>query len=455
MSGFLSGGGISSASTDTFSSLFSLTGNSLQTIPNSSGAIALGIKAGVTLVEGAQVTLEIPAGSASSLTFASALNVEGDGTINGSGVLTDLDVSADYRLISNVVGGRIVSILRKLATVDSTAPTVQSATVSVITPNRMTVVYSESVTATDVVGLSLTFTSGTARTVTGIISGSGTSSIIYSLSGSFDGTEACKFVVGSIRTCQDTNGNLVSTNGAGTDVTLSFGLSAFGFHNEWDARRSRTPSNGTPVSAIGDLIGSVSLSEGTASRQPDYTNSPRDTLTFTAASLQRLSTNAGTTSSVANPNNDFTLVAHCDFTGQTGTGSGICFAGGAVGLFRLQWRDSGVGAQFLRLDDTATHAAIATKAVAAGKITIIGRFRASTSIEIWDSVNQVWTAASSPDLAGTLATSSVAVAIGSFRNSNGFGDHLNGKWYHAGIKGSAIADGDAVNIHNTLAALHA
>jgi hypothetical protein len=237
---------------DTFSPLLPFSHNSYMIAPNDGGPVCIGVLAGSTPKPGVQIEIDFPGGSVSALSFSSQLNVSGDGTFSDAGgvrTLTNLDVTKDYALrLEWLYSGEGVGRLVKKADADVTAPTIVSATVTGTNPDQLSVLYSEVVIAPNTTGLSLPFTGGTPRTITGVLSGSGTNTVVFSLSGSFTGTEVCKLVCDATRTQQDPAGNFVATNGAGTSVTVAFSLaSSAAFTMCWEADKALLPSGGLPA----------------------------------------------------------------------------------------------------------------------------------------------------------------------------------------------------------------
>lgn len=138
---------------------------------------------------------------------------------------------------------------------------VVSATVSGLTANKLTVVYSEAVTAPNATGLALDFTTGTARTITGVDSGSTTITHVYALSGSVSATDVLHFRIGATRSLVATSGGRkvalarVSVTLDDFDaVPLLLGVDAW----------YRTDDAGASISQAGGLISQWSDSSGNA-----------------------------------------------------------------------------------------------------------------------------------------------------------------------------------------------
>jgi hypothetical protein len=150
-------------------------------------------------VNGGAAVLFIPADSVSSdagLHLAPDLHVDGDA----------FDCTLDYEITVECVGGQFVASARSLPALDTTAPTLVSATVTYSDPNALVLVFSEAVYLADVAGLSLAFSVGTARTVTAIESGNGTDTVTVTLSGNVAASDVFTMDVAA-SSIQDLNGN--------------------------------------------------------------------------------------------------------------------------------------------------------------------------------------------------------------------------------------------------------
>lgn len=200
---------------------------------------------------GAELTILFPAASATSLRLSPDLNVTGDCTIDPDTYeVLDWDSAAAHVLsLAQLTSTLTVGTLRTLAAPDVTAPTVASVTAVDANPNAITVGFSKPVYLSALTGLSLTFSVGTARTITAIESGNGTDAVTLTLSGNLDGSEAFSLVVGSGRVAADYSGNLVATST--TAATLIFGPQSLAecaaWTEAWELGVDMAPSTGLPA----------------------------------------------------------------------------------------------------------------------------------------------------------------------------------------------------------------
>ena len=203
---------------------------------------------------GAELTILFPAGSATSLRLSPDLNVAGDCTIDPDTheVLDWDDSAANVLALEQLTSTLTVGTLRKLLAPDVTAPTVASVSAIDSNPNAITVQFSEPVYFSAITGLSLTFSVGTARTITAIEAGNGTDAVTFTLSGNLAGTETVSFVVGSTRVGIDLSGNLLATST--TSVTLIWGPQSLAecaaWTEAWELGVDMLPSTGLPATFI-------------------------------------------------------------------------------------------------------------------------------------------------------------------------------------------------------------
>lgn len=127
--------------------------------------------------------------------------------------------------------GAAISIPVNLYNPDVTAPTVESATIEDSAPDELVVVFSEEVSVTDTTGLSLD-NDLSGLTIDSIVSGDGTDTVTFQLSGDADAGDAGDFVYGGTNTIEDLSGNaLASGTTAVTNnipaATLTFTTSGF------------------------------------------------------------------------------------------------------------------------------------------------------------------------------------------------------------------------------------
>lgn len=192
-----------------FATLLVLEREAIQTVPAGSGPLIL-VLARSGHVEGVTKTIFVPAGSGySSLILPDDLNADGDA----------FDPAEDFAIIVARAGGRCFTALRALGTPDNTLPTVVSASVDVnADADALVVVFDKAVYAPTLAGLSLNFTVGTPRTILSLVSGQGTSTLTFALSGDVASTDDLDLLVAETRTVQSINGPLVDTGSTPVDL---------------------------------------------------------------------------------------------------------------------------------------------------------------------------------------------------------------------------------------------
>lgn len=195
--------------------------------------------------DGSELVIDFPAGSATSLYLSPALNVSGC-TINAANQVTDWDPAVKNVLLLARYGNVTIGTLRTTSAPDAVAPTVVSARADSLNADAVTVKFSEPVYVRALTGLSLSFSVGTARTITAIESGDGTTDVTFTLSGSLSSTDVFSFVVGSTRVGTDYSGNLIATST--TSVTMSWGLVARAAWTRcWEKNVAMLPATGLPA----------------------------------------------------------------------------------------------------------------------------------------------------------------------------------------------------------------
>jgi hypothetical protein len=393
--------------------------------------------------DGFQKSILITRNTWTGLVISPQFHPAGDGTISSDGEVTDYDTTRDYLLVIGSEGGRQVAVLRKLLLVDSTAPTVVSATVTFANPNALVVVFSRSMDLLGVLtGLSLVFDAGTARTITAIEAISADAKTwTLTLSGNVVGSDVIRFIVSATRVAQDLNGNLLATGS--TNVTVSgFGLAQWGFTHEWRADMGVT---GDPVSAIEDQIGSFNLSQATGSAQPDL-----DTGGLVGDGVDDIiSANTGSGTNPADITS-CTLVVHIDTTGAGGAGvhTAIGFGNQAdTGSLQLGYYPTG-GQAFVRHTNDAGGTAQDLQTAANGRMTLIAQ-RSGNQLRL--SVNGGNFAAAVADAGGTIDTTQLYVSLLACINIGNFADL---KLFHAGLRTGTISNADCAAIHTFMLAAH-
>ena len=228
-------------------------------IVNSGDELALAV-AETGHLDGAQKVILLPDNTRTSLILAPILNAQGDITINSSGLVTNFSVGSIYIIIISYTAGKFVTLVRVLSDPDLVAPTVVSATVSDTNANALVVVPTKRVVIPSVNGLdglSVDFVSGTPRVITGLESGNGSTNLVFTLSGNFDGTEVANFVVASNRTAQGLNGPKLAIGS--TSITINFGPNGAipGATHLW--RGDQRTLSGSNVLTVIDQIGNNNL----------------------------------------------------------------------------------------------------------------------------------------------------------------------------------------------------
>lgn len=219
-------------------------------------------------VPGAEKLVVIPAGrlaSSGMLRYASDLDPDGE---------WDAITVADPYVIASVAvtSSHVIARGIDLGARTTTTPAVDSATVdNDVAADELIVVHTVPVFYPNTTGLSLT---GTSATITGIVSGNGTTTVVFQLSEAFNGDETANFVVGASRTGYSLNHvtALVAT------ITEAIALDGFVYDYAavpngtayWDpALDVTTATEGQPVSSWVDQINAHDWTAATTAR-PTY-----------------------------------------------------------------------------------------------------------------------------------------------------------------------------------------
>lgn len=232
-------------------------------------------------VSGAQFMLVIPPATAASLYVSPDLNITGDITLDpDTNEVTNFDTAKPYLLaLEQLNTDYTVGSLRELNVLDTVAPTVVSATANAANPDAISVQFSKPVKARNITGLSVSFSSGTARTITAIESGDGTATITFTLSGTLVGTEVLNFVVAGDATAAGYNG--VQVTASTTLVTMVFVpgslLSAAAWSRVFEKSTALLPTTGLPANfqswtdQVGGAVQITPAEAGRPARQTDGT----------------------------------------------------------------------------------------------------------------------------------------------------------------------------------------
>lgn len=247
--------------TETFSAILTLDRDAVQTF-SGSGALVLALATSGHF-DGITKTIIVPAGTASSIILADDLNADGD----------SFDPAGDFAIVVARAAGRCFTALRALGTLDTTAPTIVSATVDLgVDANALVVVFNEPVYAPSITGLSLSFSSGTPRTLGAVSTGQGTTSLTFDLSGDIGGSDVFSLVVGSTRTLQSLNGPLLGTGTTPVDVNND-DLSAIAGIRLWLRADIGVTTTGGSVSQWNDQSGLANhATQASAGNRPTHVN---------------------------------------------------------------------------------------------------------------------------------------------------------------------------------------
>lgn len=167
-------------------------------------------------INGTTTRITIQRYTVESLRLSPSLNVR---LLSGA-TFTEADFDDTKDTIIELVqtGGFTKGLIWTLDTDDTAAPQPLFALVPTATPNRLTVRFSKPVTCDGATtGLSLSFTSGTARTITGIRDGEGTDTITFWLSGTLALTEVFDLVFASTNAAKDMQSVQVPAQSIGCD----------------------------------------------------------------------------------------------------------------------------------------------------------------------------------------------------------------------------------------------
>lgn len=203
-------------------------------------------------------------GSAITVTGSNFVFKTGSDVANG-GTLT---TGVTYLLVAYYDGSKaIVSIER---TQIDAKPTISSATVEDANPDKLVVVFSEVVDITDVSDLELAFTKGFDKDIESV-SGSGTNTLTFTLSGYIQPADIFKFVWGSGNNIEDTSDH--SLNKGSISVTNNVVAPTLS---------TATVENAAPADIV--LTYSESLDTGSVPATGDFTPSGGKTVTAVAVS---------------------------------------------------------------------------------------------------------------------------------------------------------------------------
>lgn len=149
-----------------------------------------------------QKTHLIPAFTATSVTFAPALNLDPDSDA--------FDPTHPMLVTFSRQLGVCTTRMQRLAMADTVAPEVLYAYVPTADLDTLVVVFSEPVVYTSTTGVTLAFSVGTPRTISSIRGGKGTSEVRFKLSGNVAASDVFTVTFGSGNTFTDTSGNALA-----------------------------------------------------------------------------------------------------------------------------------------------------------------------------------------------------------------------------------------------------
>lgn len=178
-------------------------------------------------VNGKQIEARINQASSEPTFSSDYVEIEGGDSFDGTKLLTiwmryDSErTKADY-------------FFKNLPAVDITAPTISSATVEDSAPTDLVMVFTEVVNITDLTGLSLNFTTGTAKTLQSV-AGTGTTTLTFTLSAAIEEGDVFTFEAASGNNIQDDSGNTlaVTSQAVTNNVVDSFDPSTISAEYLW------------------------------------------------------------------------------------------------------------------------------------------------------------------------------------------------------------------------------
>jgi hypothetical protein len=185
-------------------------------VPSGSGTLILSYSQGAISVVGTGLSSPLPA-----IVFVPANATTGlsSGTVTAFNFKGDPYVAtSDMELSFEVVSAR-VSCFAKNLTLSLAAPTVVSAQIVTGHTDQLAVTFNKPVYLPDAFAFSTAYTSGTPRTVTGIVSNNGSSTVVLQLSGTTMNTDAFSLVVSVPNRVTDLvpgNGLVASTTSVNT-----------------------------------------------------------------------------------------------------------------------------------------------------------------------------------------------------------------------------------------------
>lgn len=119
---------------------------------------------------------------------------------------SDLDIGTYLVLFSYLPNGKIGVVISNTGE-DLVSPEIESVIVENEAPANLVVTFNENISITDLTGLSLNFTSGTAKTIQSILSGSGTSILTFVLSADIESGDEFTLEITSENNIVDDSGN--------------------------------------------------------------------------------------------------------------------------------------------------------------------------------------------------------------------------------------------------------
>lgn len=232
--------------------------NEVQVIPVSSGGVVLELsQAGH--VDGARLRIICPAGHATGIVEPGDLRRQGDVFAASSDWILDIECVSE-----GLTNPAFRSVSESLPARDRTVPTVASAAINSSDTDKLAVTFTEAMKATNVTGWTLT---GTSRTVTGIDSGQGTSTVVLQLSGAVSPTDVITVFYSGANTFRDLSGNALA-NGSHA-VTNNSGILT-GMIGRYRAADAVLAS--TSVTSIPDASGQGNDLIFASTRQPVITS---------------------------------------------------------------------------------------------------------------------------------------------------------------------------------------
>jgi hypothetical protein len=236
--------------------------NRIITLPGASGDVLIPVAASGHS-EDIVVIIRCPAGNATSITFADDLHVQGDA----------FDPSEDYEVRIQFSGGQFIARAVSSPALDTHTPLVLSATVFEADPDALVVLCDRDMYGFALTGLSLNFSVGTARTITGLTGGNGTNTLTYGLSGDISGSDVFSFVIAGSNGLISMNGQAKGAQTIGVTNSVIPALTGLIADWDWNVTASTTESGGAQSAQADESGHGNTIAQATGGKQPAYDSS--------------------------------------------------------------------------------------------------------------------------------------------------------------------------------------